>query len=91
MTKQTKRDKECIKAINTLKKHNVSVFTLENRHFLAEWISDQWETKGLKPTPKNIKRVREKTMDYIVAESWEVMQDAIDYVASKQSNTKTTK
>jgi hypothetical protein len=84
-TKLTKREKECRKAFNTLKKHNVSVFTLENKEFLEEWIFEQWEHNKLKPTPKNLKRVREKTMDYICSESWEIMQDAINYVAMKES------
>lgn len=81
----TKRDKECRKAFNTLKKHNVSVFTLENKEFLEEWIFEYWDSNNLKPTNKNLKRVREKTMEYIMAESWEIMQDAIDYVATKES------
>lgn len=84
-TKLTKRDKECRKAFNTLKKHNVSVFTLENKEFLEEWIFEYWDSNNLKPTNKNLKRVREKTMEYIMAESWEIMQDAIDYVAAKES------
>jgi hypothetical protein len=83
--KLTKRDREIKRAIETLKKHNVSVFTLENDEFLEEWILDQWEFHELKPTPLTIKRVREKAMEYILAESWEVMQDAIEYVALRQS------
>jgi hypothetical protein len=83
--KITKRDREIKRAIETLKKHNVSVFTLENNEFLEEWIWEQWEFHGLKPTPLALKRVREKAMEYILAESWEVMQDAIEYVALRQS------
>ena len=83
--KLSKRDREIKRAIETLKKHNVSVFTLENDEFLEEWIFEQWEHNNLKPTPLTLKRVREKAMEYILAESWEVMQDAIDYVAIKQS------
>ena len=86
MQKLTKREREIKRAYNTLKKHNVSVFTLENKEFLEEWILEYWEIKGLKPTPKNIKRVRQKTMDYILAESWDIMQDAICYVATKENN-----
>jgi N-acetylglutamate synthase-like GNAT family acetyltransferase len=91
MTKTTKREKEIKRAYNTLLKHNISVFTLENKEFFEEWIFEQWQHHNLKPTAKNMKRVREKTMEYILSESWEIMQDAIEYVASKQSNTKTTK
>lgn len=91
MTKPTKRDKEVKRAYNTLLKHNVSVFTLENKEFLEEWIFEQWQQHNLKPTLKNLKRVRLQAIEFMLAESWEVMQDAIEYVASKQSNTKTTK
>jgi hypothetical protein len=83
--KITKRDREIKRAIETLKKHNVSVFTLENDEFLEDWIFEQWEVKNLKPTPLTLKRVREKAMEYILAESWEVMQDAIEYVSLRQS------
>ena len=83
--KLSKRDREIKRAIETLKKHNVSVFTLENNEFFEEWIFELWEHNNLKPTPLTLKRVREKAMEYILAESWEVMQDAIEYVATKQS------
>jgi len=83
--KLTKRDREIKRAYNTLLKHNVSVFTLENKEFFEEWIFELWEAHGLKPTAKNMKLVREKAMDYIVAESWEIMQEAIADIAIKQT------
>jgi hypothetical protein len=87
----SKRDKEIKRAIETLKKHSVSVFTLENKEFLEEWIFDEWQHHNLKPTQNNIIKVREKAIDYILSESWEIMQDAIGYVASKQSEKQKTK
>ena len=85
MTKLTKREKEIKKAYNTLLKHNVSVFTLENKEFLEEWIYEQWKYHEIKPTVNNLKRARKIAMDFILAESWEIMEDAISTLASRQS------
>jgi hypothetical protein len=81
---KTKKEKEIQKALATLKRHNLSVFTYENKDFLEEWIFEYWEIKGLKPTKENLDRVREKAIEYICAESWDIMHEAIDWLATKQ-------
>ena len=85
---KTKREKEIKKALAMLKRHNLSVFTYENKEFLEEWIFEYWETKDLKPTKKNLDRVREKAMEYVIAESFDIMHEAIDWLAMKQSFVK---
>lgn len=85
---KTKKEKEIKKALATLKRHNLSVFTYENKEFLEEWIFEYWETKDLKPTKKNLDRVREKAMEYVIAESFDIMHEAIDWLAMKQSFVK---
>lgn len=85
---KTKKEKEIQKALATLKKHKLSVFTYENKEFLEEWIFEYWEANGLKPTKENLDRVREKAIDYLCSESWDIMLNAIDFVAMKQTITK---
>jgi hypothetical protein len=87
---KTKKEKEIKKALAMLKRHNLSIFTYENKEFLEEWIFEYWKAKDLKPTKKNLDRVREKAMEYVIAESFasDIMYKAIDWLAMKQSFVK---
>jgi hypothetical protein len=76
---------EIAQALVLLHHNNISVVTIADEDFLDHCIVDQWSRNGVKPTDENILRARVKALDYIQNEMYQIMKDAIEYVAMKQS------
>ena len=84
MNPKTKREKEIDEALETLKRHEVSFYVHDDRDFLEEWIFELWKHNKVKPTKQNLKLAREKAIEYLNGESFELMEDAIEWVAEQQ-------
>lgn len=78
--KQTKKDREIAHALSLLKKHNVSVFTLEDEDFTDEWALELWKHNKIAPTKETIKMAKNKAINYIYSEFMETIRDSIEYV-----------
>ena len=86
-TKKSKLTKkqEVALAIDLLHKHNIAYITLADCDFADEWLEDEWKRVGIKPTASDLRRAKEKTLEYLQNEQGQMMHDAIDYIAMRKS------
>lgn len=82
-TKLTKKEQELKHAYAVLKKYKIAYVEIDNQEFHEEWIFEQWEHCGIKPTAENVERAKWITHDYLMSQYWETMQDAIESLSVK--------
>ena len=85
-TKKTKSTKQEIAyALDLLTKHNIVSITLADCDFADEWLKDEWKRVGIEPTASDLRRAKEKTLEYLQNEQGQMMHDAIEYIAMRKS------
>ena len=87
-TKSTKQElarQEVAHALVLLHHNNIVSITLADCDFADEWLKDEWKRVGIKPTASDLRRAKEKALEYLQNEQGQMMIDAIDYIAMRKS------
>ena len=87
-TKLTKKEQELKHAYAVLKKYKIAYLEIDTQEFHEEWIMDEWERNSIKPTAENVEKAKWITLDYLMSQYWETMQDAIENLAVKLQGSK---
>jgi len=81
--KQETAEQEIAKAFLILNKHNIACVSLHESDFAEPCFKEYWKRYKIKPTPENLKKAKEKAIEYFQHEQMDVMVDAILSISTK--------